>query len=225
MNNAKSVGWKNASAIVLIIFAICLVYAYLRYNVVRNVPLDNFPLYIMNKAVALAATILIGLSFILGPLAHFFPALVPHLYLRKHLGVIGFGLAALHAIMSLVLLNPANYPRFYVESGKFNLIGESSMLFGILAFVIFAAISVTSLPPIENHMHPDQWKLVQRFGYLAYIFVLAHVMIMGYQGWFRPESWQYGLASISLISALFVVFVLLMRVLVMVFSNSKKVSN
>ena len=220
MSEGKSVGWGKTTTIVLVVFGLCLAYAYIRYNVVRNVPFDNFPLYIMNKAVAMAATILIGLSFLLGPLARFWPAqFSPHLYLRKHLGVIGFGLAALHAIMSLVLLNPANYSRFYVESGKFNLIGESSMMFGILAFLIFAAISITSLPPIEKHMHPDQWKLVQRCGYLAYIFVLLHVGIMGFQGWWRPDSWQYGLASISLISALFIIFVLVMRVLVIGFSK------
>ncbi len=220
--DVRSVGLKRTTYIVLIVFGLCLAYAYLRYNIVRSVPFDNFPLYISNKAVAMAATILIGLSFLLGPLARFFPKqFTTHLYLRKHLGVIGFGMAALHAIMSLVLLNPANYSRFYLESGKFNLIGEISMLFGILSFIIFAGIVVTSVPPIEKHMHPDQWKLVQRMGYLAYFFVLAHVVIMGFQGWFRPDSWQYGLASISLISALFIIFVLIMRVLVIGYSSRR----
>lgn len=221
MNDAKSVGWKQTAAIVLTIFAICLVYAFIRYNIVRNVSFDNFPLFIMNKAVAMSATILIGISFLLGPLTRFWPnQFISHLYLRKHLGIIGFWFAALHAIMSLVLLNPSNYSKFFLESGKFNLIGESSMLFGILSFLIFTAISITSLPPIEKHMHPDQWKLVQRMGYLAYFFVLLHVTIMGYSGWFRADSWQYGMASISLISALFVLFVLLIRILVI--RTSKK---
>lgn len=201
--------------IVLIVFGLSFFYAFIRYNIVRNVPFDNLPLFITNKAAALSATILIGLSFLLGPLARFFPnQFTPHLYLRKHLGIAGFGVASLHAIVSVVLLNPANYSRFYLEGGKFNLVGESSMLFGILAFLIFAAISITSLPPMEKQMHPDQWKKVQRFGYLAYFLVLLHVGIMGYRGWFRPEAWQYGLASISLISALFIIFVLIMRVLV-----------
>ena len=220
MSEDRSVRWKQTTTIVLIVFGLSLFFAFIRYNIVRNVPFDNFPLFITNKAVALAATILIGLSFLLGPLARFFPnQFTPHLYLRKHLGMIGFGVASLHAMMSLVLLNPANYSRFYLEGGKFNLVGESSMLFGILAFLIFVAIFITSLPPMEKHMHPDQWKLVQRFGYLAYFFVLLHVGIMGYRGWFRPEAWQYGLASISLISALFIIFILTMRVLVISFSK------
>ncbi|OGE37105.1 hypothetical protein A3B45_04245 [Candidatus Daviesbacteria bacterium RIFCSPLOWO2_01_FULL_39_12] len=220
MDEPKSVGWKETLITVLIVFGLSLFYAIIRYNIVRNVSFDNLPLYIVNKAVALSATILIGLSFLLGPLARFFKKqFIPHLYLRKHLGVIGFGVAALHAVMSLILLNPAYYPRFYLEGGKLNLAGESAMLFGILSFLIFAAISVTSIPPVEKQMHPNQWKLVQRFGYLAYVFVLVHVAIMGYGGWFRIESWQYGLASISLISALFIIFVLTMRVLVIAFSK------
>jgi DMSO/TMAO reductase YedYZ heme-binding membrane subunit len=220
MNESKSVGWRQTATVVFVIVGLCIAYAFIRYNIVRNVPLDNLPLFILNKSISMAATILIGLSFLLGPLAQFFPKIfIPHLYLRKHLGVIGFGVAAMHAIMSLVLLNPAYYSKLYAESGKFNLIGESSMLFGILAFLIFSAISITSLPPIEKHMHQGQWKLVQRFGYLAYVFVLLHVTIMGFSGWFKPDSWQYGLASISLISALFIILVLLMRFLVIGFSK------
>lgn len=218
MDESRSVGWHKTLTIVLIVFGLSLSYAIIRYNIVRSVSFDNLPLFIANKAVALSATILIGLSFLLGPLARFFKdQFAPHLYLRKHLGVIGFTVASLHAVMSLVLFDPSYYPRLYSEGGKLNLSGESSMLFGILSFLIFAAISITSLPPVEKHMHPDQWKLVQRLGYLAYVFVLAHVAIMGYGGWFRIESWQYGLASISLISALFIIFVLTMRVLVIAF--------
>ena len=80
MDSPRSVGWKNTTIIVLIVFGLCLVYAFVRYNIVRSVPFDNFPLYIANKAVALSATILIGLSFLLGPLARFWPnAFIKHL--------------------------------------------------------------------------------------------------------------------------------------------------
>src|SRR3989344_3307824 len=145
MSESKSVGWGKTSAIVFIIVGLCLSYAILRYNIVRSVPLDNLPLYITNKAIALAATILIGLSFLLGPLARFFPqTFVKHLSLRKQLGLFGFGMASLHAIMSLILFDKAYYPRFYTETGKLTIIGESSMLFGIFAFIVFAIVSISS---------------------------------------------------------------------------------
>lgn len=209
---------KKTVTIFVIVVGLSFLYAVVRYNLVRSVPFDNVPLYISNKAIALSATILIGLSFLLGPLARFWPnQFVPHLPLRKHLGVFGFALAALHAVASLILLTPAYYPRFFESGGKLTFTGETSMLFGALAFLIFAAITVSSLPGIEKQLDPNKWKFVQRLGYLAYVFVLAHVFIMGYRGWFRPESWQYGLASISLISAMVIILVLLMRVLVVIF--------
>ena len=216
--HAKSVGWKQSMFVLFTTLVAASIYAFIRYNIVRDVPYSNIPLFIGNKSIALTATILIGISFLLGPLARFFPNIVvPRLYLRKHLGIAGFALAALHALMSLILFSPAYYPKFFLTSGKMNLIGESSMLFGILAFLVFAAISITSLPPIEKHMHPLQWKFIQRLGYLAYVLVLFHVVIMGWAGWWNPESWKFGLASISIISALVIVFVLIMRVIVMVF--------
>lgn len=215
-------GWKQTFIIFFIIFGLSLLYAIIRYNIVRAVSLDNIPLFIANKAVALSATILIGFSFLLGPLARFWPRqFISHLYLRKHLGLLGFGIAALHALMSLILLNPAYYPRFFSPDGKLNFIGETSMLSGVLAFLIFAAISVTSLSPLEKHMDPRQWKFVQRLGYLAYVFVLAHVASMGFKGWYRPENYQYGLVSISLISALFIIFVLVMRIFVIIFPSRR----
>jgi DMSO/TMAO reductase YedYZ heme-binding membrane subunit len=210
---------KKTWIIVLIIFGLSLSYAIIRYNIVRSVPFDNLPLYIANKAVVLSATILIGLSFLLGPLARFFKQFIPHLYLRKHLGVIGFGMAALHAVMSFILLTPAYYPRFFSEGGKLTFIGELSMLFGILAFLIFAAISITSLPSVDEKMHPNQWKFIQRIGYLAYLLVLLHVGIMGYRGWFMADSYRFGLISISLVSSLFIIFVLIMRILVIAFKK------
>lgn len=213
---------RSVITISLAVLVITLLYAIIRYNLVRDVPFDNIPLFISNKAIALSATILIGLSFLLGPLARFWPKVVtPHLYLRKHLGIFGFGLAALHAIASLILLRPSYYPRFFTEEGQLNFIGETTMLFGVLAFLIFTGITLTSLPGVESRMDQNRWKFIQRLGYLAYIFVLSHVAIMGFRGWFRPDSWQYGLISISLISAMIIVLVLLMRILVIIFPVRK----
>ena len=219
----KSVGWEKTFFIFLIVFIISFAYAIVRYTVIRNVSFENVPLFIANKSIALTATILIGLSYILGPLTrisrkHF----ERHLYLRKHIGISGFAVAALHAFMSLALLSPAYYPKFFdAATGKMTFIGETSMLAGILAFLIFAVISITSLPPIERHMHKDQWKLVQSLGYAAYVLVLLHVAVMGFRGWMNPESYKYGFASISLIAALVIVLVLVMRVLVMAMSNKR----
>jgi len=221
-NSGKSVGWHETFTIFFITIILSLGYAFIRYNVIRDVPYDNIPLYISNKAIALASVILIGISFVMGPLARFSQGIVRHLYLRKHLGLVGFALAAMHALMSMILLGPAYYGKLYAASGKLTLAGEGSMLFGVLAIVIFSIVSITSMPPISKHMHQDQWQFVQRLGYLAYIFVLLHVYVMSNAGWSKPDAYSYGFIPVSLLSVLVIIFVLLMRVLVMALPQKKR---
>ena len=95
------------------------------------------------------------------------------------------------------------------------------MLFGILSFLVFGIVALTSLPEIAKSMDPMKWKSVQRLGYLAYVFVLLHVAIMGYKGWMNLESYQYGLISISLISAITIVLVLLVRAVAGIFPRKQ----
>ncbi|MBI2048022.1 MAG: ferric reductase-like transmembrane domain-containing protein [Parcubacteria group bacterium] len=211
-------GWKTTVSIFVAVFLISFVYAFIRYNILRDVSLGQIPFFITNKVLALTGTILIGFSFLLGPLTRFWPrAFERKLYLRKPLGVFGFGIAALHSFISLALLSPAYYPKFFLESGKLNFIGETSLLFGVLALFIFSVVSLTSIPAIAERLKPEQWKSIQRLGYLAYVFVLLHVVVMGFQGWFLGTSYLYGFISISLISALFIITVLIFRLAVIVF--------
>lgn len=218
-SSGKSVGWHETFTTFFIVTIFSLGYAIVRYNIIREVPFENVPLYISNKAIAMAATILIGISFVMGPLARFSQGIVRHLYLRKHVGLVGFALAAMHTLMSMILLGPAYYSRLYLASGKLTLVGESAMLFGVLAIVVFSIVSITSMPPIFKHMDFKQWQFVQRLGYLAYIFVMLHVYVMAYKGWSNPDAYSYGFIPVSLLSVLVIVFVLLMRVLVMALPN------
>lgn len=210
--NASTRG--SGAKIALLIFALCYGYAVVRYHVVRDVPFPGEFLFIANKALALAATLLIGLSFLLGPLARFSPrAFVPRLHLRKPLGLFGFALASVHALLSLILLTAARYPKFFDADGAVNLIGEGVILSGALAFLIFAVVALASVPSIAARMGDMRWKSVQRLGYLAYFFVLLHVVIMGFSGWLQASSYRFGLISISLIAALAIVLVLSLRAL------------
>lgn len=219
----ESSGWKKTFWIAGSIFLICFLYALVRYNVVRSVSYEHIPLYISNKAISLASTFLIGMSFVIGPLARFFPNTFVNLfYLRKPLGIVGFGIAAIHAIMSLLLFDKANYPKFFLESGKLNFTGEITMLFGVLAFFIFAVLALIGIPSVEEKLSRSDWQAIQRLGYIAYMLVLFHVALMGWKGWFEASSWQYGLASITLVSSLFIVFVLLTRFVVVFLPHTKQ---
>ncbi len=206
-------GWKWAFTIFIVCFVIIFGYSIIRYNVLKGVPVDQIPLYIFNKAIALTSVIVIGASFIIGPFARFWPKrFVPKLYLRKYLGVLGFGVAALHGLISLILLNSSYYPRFFTETGRMNLGGELSMLFGVLSIFVFSGVAITSLPSVEKGMHPRQWLFVQRLGYIALILVLLHVFVMGWEGWINPSNWPGGLLPISMLAAIVIILVLIVRV-------------
>ena len=215
-------GWKATFIIFLVSFALIFGYAFLRYNIFKGVPIDQLPLYIFNKAAALESVFIIGLSFLLGPLARFSKKVAPKLYLRKYLGVFGFGLSALHGMISILLFDAAYYPKFFAQTGKLNLTGELSMLFGILSIFVFSIVAVTSLPSVEISMHPKQWKFVQRLGYIAFILVLLHVSVMGWGGWLDTSKWPGGLLPISMLAALIIISVLLMRVLVIILPGKKR---
>ena len=211
---SKSTAGGFANRVIGWVLVLAFGYAIVRYNVVRDVSIAHLPLYIANKAIALAATILIGISYILGPFAHWWPKqFVATLPMRKNIGVAGYGLAAFHAIASLILLSPAYYARFYLADGKFTGTSEFVLAMGILAFIIFSLVALSSVPSVEEKLHPDDWQRVQRYGLWAYFLVLLHVAVMGYGGWLRADSYQYGLASITLVSSLVIVLVFILRAL------------
>ena len=212
METPEGAAWKKGCLISTWVFLLSLLYVIVRYHVVRDVSFAELPLYTSNKAVALTSVILIGWSLALGSLARFFPRLfgasVP---LRKPLGLIGFGAAALHSLMSLVLLSPHYYMKFFAADGGFSLMGGATLLFGILAFAVFSLVALTSLPSVAERLTPLGWKRVQRLGDLAFLFTLGHVATPAVQGWFNPGSYAYYLVPVSLIAALFIVLTLLIR--------------
>ena len=136
-------GWiySGATAVITYILLSILLLAALPFG-----PYETYDLFIANKAFAGTAVILIGLSFFLGPAVRLSKKIAGVLYLRKYLGVLGFGVAAFHAIISLGLFEKS----FYADN-------QASFLFGALSFLIFAAVSVTSIPSVEKSLHPKQW--------------------------------------------------------------------
>lgn len=196
-------------------------YAVLRYHVIKGVPWSNFPLFILNKGLSLSAVFLIAASYILGHLSRYFPkTFTPWLSMRKYLGLLGFGLAAVHALMSMLLLSFAYYPKFFEESGKLNLIGELSLLFGVVSFFIFSIVAITSTPSVEKEMDKNKWLKVQSMGYLAFASVGLHVLIMGFAGWLTPKTWPGGLLPVSLVAFIVITITILLKIIALVFPKT-----
>ena len=72
------------------------------------------------------------------------PAL--RLVVVKFCGLMGFFLAGIHAFMSLALLNPAYFGKYFAADGRLNLTGEIGMAVGVLALFALMSPAITTLP-------------------------------------------------------------------------------
>ena len=129
------------------VFGVALAYAILRYHIAGDVAWRHFPLFIMNKVVALAAVGFVACSYLIGKVFRFHDhdkAL--RLVVIKFCGLMGFFLACVHAFMSVILLTPAYFGKYFDDTGRLNLQGELGMAVGIVALLFLLSPAITTLP-------------------------------------------------------------------------------
>jgi hypothetical protein len=68
--NEKEPNRNSAASIIAATLALSIGYAILRYHIVGSVPWTDFPLFILNKGLCLAAYVLLTMNFTLGPLSN-----------------------------------------------------------------------------------------------------------------------------------------------------------
>jgi DMSO/TMAO reductase YedYZ heme-binding membrane subunit len=153
MENQESETRNAAGSMIAVVILLSLAYAVIRYHLVGPVPWKDFPFFILNKGVSLAAFILLTLNFGLGPLNNIGVS-IPASWLnaRKALGMTGFLLVVIHAFMSFMLFSPASYAKFFAVDGSLTLLAGLSMLGGVLAFVVLWAYNMS----FQTHMREDK---------------------------------------------------------------------
>jgi DMSO/TMAO reductase YedYZ heme-binding membrane subunit len=181
-----------------------IAYAVLRYHIVGPVPWKEFPFFILNKGLCLAAFILLTMNFALGPLNNL-GASVPQRWLnaRKAMGMTGFLLVMLHALMSFLLFSPANYGKFFASNGSLTLLAGLSMLSGVTAFVVLWGYNMTFQTFLREDKAFIQFITSRKFMLFALLLGAAHLFFMGYEGWLKPAGWHGGLPPISLVAFMF----------------------
>ena len=200
------------SRLFLFVMLPCLAYAGVRYHVVQGVPLSQAPLYILNKAISLGGLALLAMSFLVGKVAGLrWADRRTKLVVIKFCGLVGFSLIGAHVLMSLALLDPAYYAKFYVDQ-KFNLIGELNLTLGIFALWCFSLPAITSLPYMYDELGADRWLRAQRIGYLGLATAAGHVLVMGLPGWLHPADWPAGMPPITALAFVVAIVPLVLRV-------------
>ncbi len=195
---------NSAGSIITLVVIFGLAYAVLRYHIMGPVPWTDFPFCILNKGISLAAFILLTLNFSLGPLKNL-GAKVPEGWLnaRKALGMTGFLLVLIHALMSFLLFSPSVYGKFFEADGTLTLLAGLSMLGGVLAFVVLWAFNLS----FQTHLREDQafirFITSRKFLLTAMLLGAVHLFFMGYEGWLNPSGWHGGLPPVSLVAFTF----------------------
>ena len=115
---------KNTATYVILVFPFTLIYSIVRYNIFKDVPWTDLPLYVMNKALSFAAIIYITTYLILDKKDHH--------ELGTKIRKYATNLVFIHLTISLIILTPSYYQKFF-DGMKFNMIGQLSLLAGVVA--------------------------------------------------------------------------------------------
>ena len=192
---------NSAGVIILVTLLLSIGYAVLRYHILGPVPWKDLPFFILNKGLSLAAFVLLTLNFSLGPLNNL-GFRVPNGWLlaRKALGMSGFLLVLIHALMSFLLFRPSVYHQFFGANDTLNLVGGLSMLAGVLAFVILWGYNLSFQTFLREDHAFIAFITSRRFMLFALVLGGLHLLFMGFQGWLKPEGWHGGLPPISLVA-------------------------
>lgn len=178
----------------LIAFIPSFIYAVLRYNIFKEVPWEHLPLWITNKAFAMTATILVGYSFCADKSKP-----------RKEIGILGFYIAIIHAIISFIILKPSYFSKFFSPDGKLNFIGEVSMLAGVICLCLLLVATYKSYPTVIEESKVDL-KLIHQLVLWAIVLNIIHLLFMGFSGWLKVNEWPGMLPPVSLVSLLICIY-------------------
>ncbi len=202
MNN--DVKKNSAASIITIVMVFGLAYAITRYHLVGPVPWKDCPFFILNKGISLSAFLLLTLNFGLGPLNNL-GAKVPEGWLnaRKALGMTGFLLVLIHALMSFMLFSPSVYGKFFEADGTLTLLAGLSMLGGVLAFVVLWGYNMSFQTFLREDKAFIQFITSRSFLLWAMLLGAAHLIFMGYEGWLNPSGWHGGIPPVSLVAFAF----------------------
>ncbi len=196
---------KNyAGKIITIASILSIGYAILRYHIVGDVPWKDFPFFILNKGISLTAFILLTLNFSIGPLKNLGVKISEGwLNSRQIIGMTGFLLVLIHALMSFMIFKPEIFSKFFEENGSLTLYAGLSMLGGILAFVVLWIYNFAFKTTLKDNQKFIQFITSRNVLLIAMLFTLVHLFFMGYKGWLKPSGWNGGLPPISLVAFIF----------------------
>lgn len=171
-----------------------------------------FDLSIINKSLASASLLLLGIVLLLGPLSRLYGRFDKWINYRKELGILAFFLGVVHVYLSMFPL---------ARRGPLGLYQSRPIIAfsGLLGLLIMAALFVVSFEKIKSKIDTAKWWRSQYIGVrVAALAVLLHMTLFKYPEWIKwlggevdKKLTQPGWPPASLLMAVFSGFVLLVR--------------
>jgi len=174
-----------------LVFFCASIYTYVRYIVYGNVNPNHLPTFLFNKAMSMVAV------------AYCLIAAIHYGYLKSDISKVkAWGTASLHSaylhiLLSLSIFGNSYYGKFF-SGEKLSLNGELIIFSGIIAAYCFWLINKTNYVKIYT------------LQILASVFIIIHLIVMGYGGWIKVAKWHGGLPPISLVSVVMAVIALIL---------------
>ncbi len=182
-----------------LVCACALLYTYVRYIVFGNVAYEQLPVFLLNKALSMCSVLCLFVTSI-------YYMQGQHMIKKiKFWGKAALQTAYLHIALSLTIVSKSYYPKFFGDL-KMNATGEVIILVGLIAAYCFWLLDNPKKSIVKIHT----------LQILASIFIIIHLVVMGYSGWLTVYKWNGGLPPISLVSVTFAIMSLLL------FTISKK---
>ncbi|MBI2079711.1 ferric reductase-like transmembrane domain-containing protein [Candidatus Micrarchaeota archaeon] len=165
----------------------------------------------INKVIALESIALITITFLLGPLSKIWPQVfAKYLYLRKPLGIAGFAFGMVHSVYSFYQYYKLDI-NVAMASPKWG-----GFVAGVVALFIFLLMTLTSTNEAIKSMGYERWKTLQRTGYIALFFTIAHFYILETKPDIGLDVRPYGLIFFYL-----AIFALLIRAAILFIPTHK----
>lgn len=193
--------WLNT-----LIFSFIVLVTFSFYLFIRR---GGFEIFSLNQAFAATGMILIGLSFALSALCHFWDIFDSKIIYRKHLGLLGFAFVLAHIFIILFPLSTNfPFPSYFLTSDQI-----TPFISAVLALLIFMMMAAISNRFAIDELGGAHWRMLLRTGYIAYFLALVHIGFSTYNFWLRWFStFTPYLPPLSLLVFVFGVLVLILRI-------------
>ena len=189
-------------------------YLFIRQGYLFSGPPTVDSLYVFNKALASAGTVLIAFIFLIGPIVRYFDRFDKWLGYRKEVGIVGAFLITLHGIIVYFFL-PLKSPQSEINLTSYDIAA------GVIGAALLIFLFVISFKKAIDIFGAKHWWFMQRWGLrIVVLLTLIHVVGLRWQGWLKwmkqlgkqtPELANPTLPTPSLIAGIFITWVVIVR--------------